>query len=305
METNELSSTITKKHTHSTRVYVLIGCGVALFSLVYLFIAAPLGSVPTTIHISKDESVQMIAGELYAKHTIRHPFIFEKLVSIFGGSSHISLGDYYIEQGTPVWKVSYNIARGVHNIVPIKVTFPEGSTNEQMSHILSLRMPQFDTNLFLQETGDLQGYLFPDTYFFYPLSTVDEIVDALHGTAKVRIKKDIASTPLANRSSKEIVNMASIVQKEAKDANDSPLIAGILWKRISLGMPLQVDAAPDTYKIKGLPIHPIANAGDVALHAAAFPVSSSYLYYLHDKNGMVHFATTYREHRANIARYLK
>ena len=99
--------------------------------------------------------------------------------------------------------------------------------------------------------------------------------------------------------------MASIIERESKGDVDRRVISGILWKRIKIGMPLQVDAAPDTYKTKGLPKSPIGNPGILAIQAAIHPTRSPYLYYLHDKNGNIYYAKTFLEHKQNIARYLK
>ena len=99
--------------------------------------------------------------------------------------------------------------------------------------------------------------------------------------------------------------MASILEKEAKGDNDAPYISGILWKRINIGMALQVDAAPVTYDEAGLPSKPICNPGLVSIKAAINPKNSSYLFYLHDDDGQVHYAEDFSEHRSNIAHYLK
>ena len=70
-------------------------------------------------------------------------------------------------------------------------------------------------------------------------------------------------------------------------------------------MPLQVDVAPETYKIKGLPKSPIGNPGLEAIVATIRPQSSPYFYYLHDKDGIVHYAKNFTEHKKNILKYLK
>ena len=103
----------------------------------------------------------------------------------------------------------------------------------------------------------------------------------------------------------DIIKMASLIEGEAKGDADRGLISGILWKRIKIGMPLQVDSALETYKTKGLPKSPIDNPGLAAIKAAILPQSSSYLYYLHDKNGNVHYAKSYVEHEQNVLKYLK
>ena len=70
-------------------------------------------------------------------------------------------------------------------------------------------------------------------------------------------------------------------------------------------MPLQTDAAPETYKVKGLPKNPISNPGLEAINSAINPQNSSYLYYLHDKDGNIHYAKNFEEHKANKLKYLK
>lgn len=121
--------------------------------------------------------------------------------------------------------------------------------------------------------------------------------------------------------------MASLIEREAKTDEDRKTIAGILWNRIDLKMPLQVDAvfgyikgidtyhptsedlsieSPyNTYLHAGLPPTPISNPGLESLHAAATPTKTDYLYYLTGKDGVMHYAKTFEEHKANRAKYLK
>jgi UPF0755 protein len=125
----------------------------------------------------------------------------------------------------------------------------------------------------------------------------------------------------------QVVIMASILEAEARKLEDRRVIAGILWKRIQMDMPLQVDApfeyvsskntftlttadlrldSPyNTYTRKGLPPTPIGNPGLEAIQAAVTPIESPYLYYLSDKNGVFHYAETHDGHVKNKAKYLK
>lgn len=112
---------------------------------------------------------------------------------------------------------------------------------------------------------------------------------------------EIASS---GRNEKDIIVMASIIERESKGDIDRGVISGILWKRISINMPLQVDSAMETYKVKGLPKSPIGNPGLEAIKATIHPQSSPYLYYLHDKNGNIHYAKTFTEHIKNKLKYL-
>jgi UPF0755 protein len=132
----------------------------------------------------------------------------------------------------------------------------------------------------------------------------------------------------SERTLEQVITMASIIEDEASGGNEEKqIISGILWKRLDMGMLLQVDAtlryvngkeskdltltdlAADheynTYVHKGLPPTPIGNPGVDAIRAALNPKDSIYYFYLHDKDGGVHYAKTFEEHKKNIAAYLK
>ena len=130
-----------------------------------------------------------------------------------------------------------------------------------------------------------------------------------------------------HRTIHQIVTMASLIEKEAVLNTDREIVSGILWKRLNLGIPLQVDAtlifltgrknakvlyadtaidSPyNTYKYKGLPKGPIANPGLSAIHAALYPKASPYLYYLSAPDGHIIFSRTLKEHNIAKAKYLK
>jgi UPF0755 protein len=127
------------------------------------------------------------------------------------------------------------------------------------------------TDLFESDERSKQGYIFPDTYFFFPMTTHDEALEdiSLNFNRKINpFKKDIEAS---NKSLDEIIKMASIIEKEAAGESDASTISGILWKRIDKGMPLQVDASKITYQKVGLPTEPIGNPGLVAIKAAVYP----------------------------------
>ena len=129
-----------------------------------------------------------------------------------------------------------------------------------------------------------------------------------------------------NHSLKDVIIMASILELEASTTESRGTISGILWKRLDLGMPLQVDStffyingkntyeltvkdlkinSPyNTYLHTGLPPTPVDNSGTDSIMAALSPISTNYLYYLSSKDGTIHYAKTLDEHRLNIARYL-
>jgi UPF0755 protein len=270
----------------------------------FVLISTPYDKAPTIVHIGRGYSTTRISMDLKDKNVIRSEKVFKVFMKVFQTTKGTPVGDYYFN-GEPVWKVAYMLSHGDHHIVPIKVTFPEGVTNEQMASILEKRLPNFNTIEFLDRVNGQQGYLFPDTYFFYPKTTTDEVIDALQSNYAKKIASLAPDFSKSNHSKKEIIIMASILEGEAKGEVDNSTISGILWKRLKNGMLLQVDAAKDTYKTKGLPNSPISNPGLNTIMAALHPVDSSYLFYLHDKSGVVHYATTFSEHKNNIKKYLK
>jgi UPF0755 protein len=273
--------------------------------IIFYFLSAPFKNSDTLIHISSGQPLSSISSELIKGQAIRSDLTLKIFIKLLGTKKGIISGDYLIKKNSPVWIVAWQISRGHHNVLPIKVTLKEGITKNDMAKILADKIPNFNTDLFLSDVKSKEGYLFPDTYFFYSLSSTDEILTDITANFQKRINgidKDIKS---GNHSLSDIIIMASILEKEAGGKNDIAIISGILWKRIQLGMPLQVDAAPDTYKEVGLPKIPISNPGLLAIKAALHPQGSGYLFYLHDKSGDVHYAVNFNEHRSNILKYLK
>ena len=98
--------------------------------------------------------------------------------------------------------------------------------------------------------------------------------------------------------------MASLIEKEVQTIEDKQLVSGVLWKRLGIGMALQVDAAPITYRERGLPQNPIANPGLDSLKASLYPKENPYWYYLSTPEGKTIFSKTLEEHNIAKARYL-
>lgn len=268
----------------------------------YLFSAPVSSSNSKTIiiHVASNDTLSSLSYELKNRKIIRSNFLLKSFVFLFDPSIKISRGDYLFKRTSPVFAVAWQLARGKHRVDLVRITLREGLNNKEMADIFANKLAGFRKDLFLEKINNKQGYLFPDTYFFFPMDTVDEIVDELSLNFNNQIKKLTKTENISN-----IIIMASIIEKEAKGEEDAFLISGILWKRIKIGIPLQVDVAKSTYQTKGLPLEPITNPGLISIKASLNPVSSSYLYYIHDKNGIVHFAKNFEEHKKNISRYLR
>lgn len=307
MDTKDNSNTKQPRNKRLIAFWILIVLYIIYVIAItnFYFFRAPKESKETIIHISSGQTVSGISLELKEKNIIRHSDLLKFLIKVFNDNNKIDIGDYKFEKDSSAWKIAWQISKGVHNIKPIKITLREGLTNEEMATILESKLSNFNKNNFLNREIAKQGYLFPDTYFFYPLTTTDEILEALTSNFENRIKKLNNDINESGRSLSNIITMASIIEKEASGKDDARIISGILWKRIEKGMPLQADASPITYREKGLPTEPICNPGLSSIEASISPVASPYLFYLHDKDGNVHFAVTYEEHKQNIKKYLK
>jgi len=286
---------------------ILILYSLIFFITVYFYVQViepPKWKEPVLIHIVKGDSLSEIAKKLKDENIVKSEKFVQSIIAFLEKDKQVQSGDYYFDKPLPVYKVAIRLAGSFHNIAPIKITFPEGFTNREMANLLGNKIPDFNKLEFLEKIKDQQGYLFPDTYFFYPLTTIDEIILAMKNNFDKKIKalEDFKNTEY---TSSQIIVMASIVELEANGENDSSIIAGILWKRFSLNMPLQVDVYPESYKKKGLPESPIANPGLRAIKATLNPTESQNLFYLHDRNGDIHLAKNFAEHKKNIAKYLK
>lgn len=283
---------------------IFLVCGFFIV-IAYYLLSAPLGNKDIIIHISQGQSVSDVSLELENKNVIRDDFTLKIFIKLLKSGNGVITGDYLIYKNSPVWIVAWQVARGHHNIEPVKVTIREGLTNEQISTLLADKIASFRKDLFQSLINDKQGYLFPDTYFFFPLDTSDEILDKFTTNFNNKITKLNSDIKKSSKNLSDIIIMASILEGEAKGKEDIEIISGILWKRISIGMPLQVDVDKTTYTDKGLPKKPLNNPGLMSIEASINPKNSPYLYYLHDKNGQVHFAITFEEHKRNINKYLK
>lgn len=271
----------------------------------YYFLSAPYNNKEVIIHISSGQSINSTSFKLKDENAIRSNFTFKVFVKLLKSGNGIISGDYLIKKNSPVFVVAWQVSRGHHKIEPIKITIREGLTNEEIADLLASKLTGFRKDLFLSKVENRQGYLFPDTYYFFPLDTSQEIVERLSDNFENKIKNISTSIKESGKNLSEIIIMASVLEGEAKGEEDIKIISGILWKRISIGMPLQVDIDKSTYTTKGLPLKSLNNPGLLSINASINPIKSPYLYYLHDKNGKVHYAVTFEEHKRNINKYLK
>ncbi|MBP9711925.1 MAG: endolytic transglycosylase MltG [Candidatus Pacebacteria bacterium] len=295
-----------KPKRHYPKMLYFCGSILAIMLVGYYVVSAP-NNFPSgkIFEVSSGDTLRSVSLHLKSQGIIRSRLLFESFVILYGGDRHIIRADYLFEQKLNVYEVARRISSGDRHISKISVTIPEGFNNNEIALTATSKLPSFDPKVFLEKAKVKQGYLFPDTYFFFSTDGENEVFQNMSQTFEKKIAPLRAQISASGKSEKDIINMAALLEKEARGDGDRNIISGILWQRIKIGMPLQADAARETYEHKGLPALPIGNPGLEAIDAAMHPKSSSYLYYLHDKLGVAHYARTLSEHNQNINKYLR
>ena len=295
----------------------------------YILVLAPPRDFPAheTVAIKSGASVSGIASELFEAHIIRHPSVLWFILRVSGASARVQAGTYLFDRKENVLTVAYRLAIGAYNLPPVHITFPEGVTVRDISgkvaEALSVAVAQ---NIVLLGKPQ-EGYLFPDTYLFPPDVEAEAVLKTMRANFDAKIAPLLGDIMASGHSLADIITMASLIEKEARTDENRRIVAGILWDRLALGMPLQVDAvfgyifdrdtyspsladlkvdSPyNTYTHKGLPPGPICNPGLDSILTVLHPTKTKYLYYLTDKDGVMRYATAYTEHQANQRKYLR
>ncbi len=288
------------------KIIFVVAIVVALVFVANILLAAP-ANFPAggMVTIQEGASLGQVSALLKANNIIRSRLVFEALVILEGGEKRVYSGGYVFPEKESVLEVSRRIARGERRVPTIRVTIPEGYTAREIGEVFASKLNNFNQERFLQVATAKEGYLFPDTYFFFALDTEEEVLRSLAENYEKKIAPLREEIVALGKTEKEIIIMASLIEGEAKGDADRELISGILWRRLAIGMPLEVDIAPATYKKQGLPEGPVGNPGMKAILSAMRPRQSEYLFYLHGEDGEVHFAKNFEEHKKNKKLYLK
>jgi UPF0755 protein len=194
-----------------------------------------------TLEIGSGNSVFEIANTLATKEAINSEFLFILYVFLNRGETNIQAGTYTIAAGTPLVKLIEQLKHGTNDVT---LTFLEGWRREEFARVASKQLQKVDYKEFLDLTVNLEGYLFPDTYFVNKDIQDQDLVNLL--TATFDEKTSILLTPdnLNKIGMNKIQAMvfASMVEREVSNEIDRPIVAGILIKRWKEGMKLDVDA---------------------------------------------------------------
>jgi len=328
-----------KKFTLKKRFFILvplfIGLLVISLWMLFLTIISPVDSSMTQTQafvVPKGQAVAVIATRLEESGLIKNALAFRFIVKKNALDQKIQAGSFDLSPSMTATEIAQKLTQGTYDLW---ITIPEGWRREEIADSLAKQeLEMFSKDEFLALTKGQEGRLFPDTYLVPRQVSAEQLVRLLQQTFDKKItaglKTDLAKS---EHSLNEVLTMASIVEREAKGYDQMTKVAGVLWKRIEIGMALQVDASLqyikgydktqeswwttptaedkklnsvyNTYKYPGLPPAPIANPGFDAIKATLNPVDTGALFYLHDLQGNIHFAMTLEEHNANVRKYLQ
>lgn len=273
-----------------------------------------------------------IGALLEERGIIAHRYIFYYYLWRYGRSDRLQAGVYELSPAMSVAEIARKMMGGAVASDEVRVTIPEGYTSEEIGALLQKAGLAVDIGAQMQALGIHEGMLFPDTYFFKKEAAGRAVVARMHDNF---IRRTAPLQPLISQSGRafsDILIMASLIEEEIPHSNDRPIIAGLLWKRLGAGMPLQVDATViyakgvrgghgrermltaadlgidsryNTYRNPGLPPYPIANPGLDAITAALAPQESEYWYYLSKPDGTTVFSRSLEEHNRAKSLYLR
>ncbi|MBU0546974.1 endolytic transglycosylase MltG, partial [Patescibacteria group bacterium] len=245
--------------------------------------------------IERGESVFQISQNLESQGFIESRYFFNLYIFVFQKQNKLQAGTYFLNPSMNIDEIVSRFASG--DIAIQTITIPEGFTQKQIEDRLGLKLPG----------ENIEGYLFPDTYHFPIGISAEDVVKIMRNNFDNKLTVDLREEIRRQKKTiADIVTIASLLEKEVKTLEDKEMVSGILWKRLSIGMPLQVDSAMETYKYRELPDSPICNPGLESIKAAIYPQSNPYLYYLSaSDDGKTIFSKTLEEHNINRAKYLK
>jgi UPF0755 protein len=264
---------------------------------------------------------------------------FRLALWITGEGRRLQAGEYRFDRPMSARQVADKIARGDVYVRPI--TFPEGLTIKQMAALYEAKGfgPAHEfadaakdralVSALDPDARDLEGYLFPDTYALPRKATPEQLVQRMVAAFMKALTPDLLDKADARGLTiRQLVTLASIVEKETGNKEERPLVAAVYANRLKIGMPLQcdptviyaldragrydgnltrenmqIDSPYNTYRYPGLPPGPIASPGRASLSAAASPADAAYLYFVSKNDGTHAFAATLDEHNRNVQQY--
>ncbi len=278
-------------------------------------------------------SISDVAKELSDKKLIKSRLFFKSLSKFIGANKKLKSGYYQISPNMSILAFLDNISNG--SVLTTKVTLIEGKTIKYYFEQLSLD-PSLESKGSLEDVmqsigvkAPYDGWFFPETYNFNYGESVENVLRRSYNEMQQKvsdlwINRD-KSLPL--KSQYDAIILASLIENETALDNEKTLISGVFIRRINEGMRLQtdptviyalgdkytpplkkadlkIDSLYNTYRNKGLPPGAISSVSYQSLYAALHPEKGNDLYFVSKKDGSHAFASSYKEHKENIKKYL-
>lgn len=311
---------------------------VALIMGGFLWMNQPIGGAtqPVLVEIPPGTPFTQVSRILAQHHLIGSEWFFTLLGRVQRVDRNIIPGEYELHAGMQPTKLLNKLVKG--DVYQHAITIPEGYNVAQIADILDhkhlalkrdifrlSRDPAFIQSLNVQALT-LEGYLFPDTYYFSrftpPESIIRTFVNRFHDVMTPQLKDQAT---VMGMTIQEVLTLASVVEKETGLAAERPLVSGVFHNRLRQGIPLQsdptviyalesfdgnirkadlsVDSPYNTYKKRGLPPGPIANPGLAAIHAALYPTQTDFVYFVSRNDGSHQFSVTLADHNKAVDLY--
>ena len=320
---------------------LLVGAGAAA-GLLYTRVNQPYRGFDGTeqfVEIPQGTGSRPIGERLVAAGVVRDTATFRTALWMSGQGRHLKAGEYRFDSPMTPFEVIDTIARG--DVYVIMVTFPEGQTMAEMAKIVEshglgtaasfLRAAKDPAQIHDLDpaAGDLEGYLFPETYALPRHTDSAKLVRMMVARFEKVFTPELRQAAAArNLTVRQAVTLAAIVEKETAKADERPLVAAVYTTRLRIGMPLQCDPTViyglvkagrydgnihkddlafdspyNTYRYPGLPPGPIASPGRASLEAAVHPADADFLYFVSRNDGSHEFARTLEEHNRNVQKF--
>lgn len=298
----------------------------------------PLKSDQIVVRIKSGDNASTIAKQLKDRGIIRSAGLFKLLASTRGTDRRLIAGTYSLGGNYNIFQTLKLLETG--NVSAIKITFPEGlSLYKTLSNIERRGLASYDElfalatdSLFVQRlTGfkapSLEGFLYPETYFFALGDSPADILDDMTQQFFHKVRA-AGIDPTKVKDFYGILIRASIVERESNFADERPLVASVIQNRMEAGMRLescptvdyvlerqgvkkpvlsiqdtQIQSPYNTYRNFGLPPGPICNPSVSSLEAVLNPAKTDYFFFVADRKGRNDFSATGEEHLRKAAAY--
>lgn len=288
--------------------------------------ADPTDNAQKNFSITRGQGVRQVANNLKEEGLIKDPVVFFLFLKQQGLDGKVQAGEFLLSPSMNATEIAAALQAATNDV---RVTIPEGKRAEEVADILKQYLPNYDES-WRAQLIEQEGYLFPDTYSFPKEADIDLVISTMTGNFEEKYASIPAGRNSSSYSKEDIVKIASMVEREANNDEDRPIVAAVMINRIKAGMTLDIDAtvqyaigtsakwwptlndsarniAPDspynTYTNQGLPPTPISNPGLAVLQAVINAPDTEYVFYITDKNGINRYGRTLDEHNANIERY--